>query len=347
MPHFPPGRRLRAVALLVWATLLGVAHTGATAAAAPSEPSADLTWGIQPAAADGAATRPSFAYTLDPGALVEDAVRITNFSDVEVTLRISSHDAFNTASGGFDVLTAVVDSIDVGSWITLATDELTIPARGQIDVPFRTTVPSNATPGDHAGGIVASMLVERVQPDGSTVAVDNRVGARVYVRVTGPERPALVVSALETRFDGEGVLGTGGAVTVTYTVRNTGNMRLAGEQELVASGLFGIGRREVALGPIPELLPGGEFADTVTIDGVRPLGRLTAKVELRPSEPALERVSASASQWAVPWRALALLAAAMVFVVWRRRHDATAAPVAVETPEETPATSRPDATRTS
>jgi hypothetical protein len=297
----------------------------AEATAPDVAPSDDLTWGIRPAGPDGSTARPAFAYELSPGEIVDDAVRISNFGERSITLRVSAHDAFNTATGGFDLVPSGADSVDAGSWVTLAADEVTIAAGEQLDVPFRVSVPSNASPGDHGGGIVASMTVEQVAAGGTAVAVDHRVGARIYVRVSGPIRAALVVSRMETRYEPEGLLGLGGAAVTTYTVRNTGNVRLAGEQRLEISGVLGVAGRDAVVESLPELLPGSEYTTSVTVDGVRPAIRLGSELTLIPSEPSasssgteLDAVVASTTVWAIPWRGLVLAGGAIALAVWFR-----------------------------
>lgn len=309
---------------LVWAALLsGAVHTavwGSTAHASvpPDVAPVDITWGIQPASSGDSATRAAFTYELDPGAVIDDAVRITNFSEAPLTLRVSAHDAFNTDSGGFDVVTSEVTSVDVGSWVTLDVGEVTVPARGSVDVPFRTSVPSNASPGDHAGGIVASMRVDGVDADGNKVSIDNRVGTRMYVRVTGPARPALAVTSLSIDFEGSGVIGVDGTAVVSFAVRNTGNLRLSAMPTVTVTGPFGIGERRVDLGAMPELLPGGEFSTKVRVDARR-LGRLNAELTLVPTVPILGPIETSTSSWAIPWRVLAAVAIGVAFLLYRRR----------------------------
>lgn len=333
LPHGSDGRRrpLGATATVagalvtVLAALLAMPANRAAALPAPAEPAGAATWGIQPAASSGAATRPAFAYELGPGTAVDDVVRVTNFGEQPLTLRVSAHDAFNTAAGGFDVLPSDATSAEVGTWITLQSDEIVVPARGSVDVPFRLTVPSNATPGDHAGGIVASRSVATTSADGAEVLVDHRVGTRVYVRVAGPLRPALVIADLDTRFESEGLLGTGGAVVTTYTVRNTGNVRLGAAQGLAVTGPFGLGRQTVELTDVPELLPGGEYTASVTVDDVTAFGRLTSALTISASSEPHAVVAATAAAWAVPWRLLGCAAAA-AFIVWRRRRLVDAGP---------------------
>jgi hypothetical protein len=352
-------RRVPGAALLVWATLTGVAHTAlATAppglaiqAPAPDvAPSDDLTWGIRPAGPAGGTARPAFSYELSPGEVVDDAVRVSNFSESPLTLRISAHDAFNTDTGGFDLLPAGADSVDAGSWVTLAADEVTIPAGEQLDVPFRVSVPSNAAPGDHAGGVVASMTVEQLGRDGTAVSVDHRVGTRIYVRVSGPIRPALVVTQLVTRYEPEGLLGLGGAAVTTYTVRNAGNVRLGGDQRLEISGVLGLASREAVVESLPELLPGSEYTTSVTVEGVRSAIRLSSELTLIPSDPSDPSASgsepdpivASAAVWAVPWRAVVLLGGAMALLVWFRRRRIAGPPAAPSHPAAVHAPARED-----
>lgn len=296
--------------------------TGGGVAALPqqAEPvGGESTFGIHPASEQGVATRPAFVYELDPGSEITDAVRVRNLGDSPLTLRLAPHDAFNTATGGFDVLPSGAVSNEVGTWVELAALEVEIPAGGVVDVPFRLTVPTNATPGDHAGGIVASLMVPTVGDDGTEMLVDHRVGTRVYIRVSGELRPGLVVSNFESRFEPEGVLGVTGSVVTTYTVHNAGNVRLAAEQSLEISSPLGLVRRNAELGAIPELLPGGQYTATVTTDDVRAFVRLTSTLTVDPVVVPSQRVEATASTWAVPWRFLGVIAMVVAIVVWRRR----------------------------
>ncbi|HSL74603.1 MAG TPA: DUF916 domain-containing protein [Ilumatobacteraceae bacterium] len=363
----------------MWAIVFAtVAHTGAPGVVAAAPPVSDsaapvgappddsspaptgptgssgTTWGIQPSGTEGTATRPSFVYEVEPGSVVDDSVRITNFSDQPLTLRVSGHDAFNTGTGGFDVLAAGVTSTGVGSWLTLATDAVVVPAQDAVDVPFRLTVPSNASPGDHAGGIVASMTMTATQADGTAVLVDNRVGTRIYVRVAGPLRPSLVVTSFTVDYEPQGLVGLGGTLVADYTVRNAGNVRLTAGQRIDVVGAFGAGRRAVDVEDMPELLPGGEYSTTVRIDGTRPFVRLVADLEITPAGPTADETTvvddvpppftSRATTWAVPWRALVVSALIAAALLWRRRNrrraaGAAAEPAADPEPDPDPATS--------
>jgi WxL interacting protein linking bacterial and host surfaces len=303
---------------------------------APEAPGA-ITWGVVPATADGPDGRAAFNYKLDPGAELVDHVAISNHSTEQLTLAVYASDAFTTTDGGFDLLPAAEPPVDAGSWITLDSAELAIPPRSRVHVPFQLTVPANATPGDHAGGIVASLTSQ--QPGGQ-VAVEHRVGARIYLRVTGELRPQLTVERIDARYAGTWNPFTGGALTATYTIRNTGNVRLTGSPAIEVAGPFGLGRREATGEPLPEILPGGTVTTTVRAAGAAPLFRLTTTATVRPSgvdgevlDPAAPVAEARTRVWALPWSQSILLlsmsaGAAAGWCLRRRRRRVIAAQLA-------------------
>ncbi|AEB44439.1 WxL protein peptidoglycan domain-containing protein [Micromonospora maris] len=281
---------------------------------ASSAPSA-VTWGVAPSSAKGPNGRPTFAYKLDPGATLTDYVAVTNHSPRPLTLNLYASDAFTTAQGGFDLLAGGQQPTDVGAWVRLTQGRVTIPSMSRLNVPFTLTVPDNATPGDHAGGIVASLAATTADAQGNQVAVDHRVGARIYLRVTGELQPALTVEELRVQHSGSlNPLG-GGTLTATFTVRNTGNVRLTGRPTLGVAGPFGLGRRSIDAADLPEILPGGGLTTTVRMTGVPPLFRLTASGAVTPAavgdqvlDPPPAVATARTSIWAVPWPQLVLLA---------------------------------------
>jgi hypothetical protein len=306
----------------------GAAHPSALAQSAPGGSSTGgqtASWGVQPARADGPDSRAWFTYSLAPGAVVEDVVAVSNPGDQPITLRIYASDAITTATGAFDLLAAGEEPTDVGSWISLAADEISLDPGQTADIPFTLTVPGNASPGDHAGGIVASMTVEGEQ-DGSAVLVDRRVGSRVYLRVDGPLQPALVVEDLSAAFDGGSA--TSGRVTLRYTVRNTGNVRLPAAQRVQIEGPFGTGVVDRELDELPEILPGSALGQEVVVDDVTALGRLSASVVVLPAEvpgASTGPSSASATVWALTTAqvvfglVLLVVLAALSWWVGRRR----------------------------
>ncbi|MBU8861545.1 MULTISPECIES: DUF916 domain-containing protein [unclassified Micromonospora] len=329
--------------------LLGVVPAppaSALAAPAPSSPPATqrtspspapspaaATWGVAPSTARGPNGRPAFSYKLDPGAILTDYVGVTNHSSRPLTLNLYASDAVTTTRGGFDLLAAGQKPTDVGSWVRLPRRTVTIPSASRLDVPFTLTVPRNATPGDHAGGIVASLTDVGSDARGNRVAVDHRVGARIYLRVTGELQPTLTIQDLRVRHTGSLNPLTGGTVTATFTVRNTGNVRLAGQPVLGVAGPFGQARRSVTGAALPEILPGGELTTTVRMLGVPPLFRLTADATVTPVavgdqvlDPPPRASTARTAVWAVPWPQLALLAllalAGWALIATRRRRAA-------------------------
>jgi hypothetical protein len=288
--------------------------------AAPQAVAAPATFGVRPATAQAPDNRSAFTYSATPGAVVRDHVAVSNVATEPVTLRVYASDAFNTPDGGFDLLAAGREPVDVGKWSVLERGEVQIPARSTAIVPFTLTIPGNATPGDHTGGIVASLTTEAAGADGQRVAVEQRVGARIYLRVSGDLRPELIVEDLTA--DYAGALFGRGDTTVTYVVRNTGNVRLGGKQKVRVETPWAAGVDAPGLADLPELLPGNTFRVTATVPGLLPAGWLDALVQVEPvAPPGTEppaAVAASVTVAAVPWLLVIVLLLVLAYVVFRR-----------------------------
>ncbi|MBJ7905610.1 DUF916 domain-containing protein [Streptomyces sp. DSM 110735] len=348
---------LLAVVLTALTVLLGTATN--SWAAPPSSPGA-ISWGAAPADSHVGKGRSRFVYRLAPGARVTDALSVVNRGDSTIRLRVYASDAFTTPSGGLDLLAGDKKPRDVGSWITMKSTTLTLKSQQSKTVPFTLRVPADATPGDHSGGVVTSLITK--SEDG-TVRLDRRLGARLYLQVTGPLKPALTVSRLHADYAGTlNPLG-GGSLRLTYTVTNTGNTRLRARQLVQSDGLFGLIRQSAPVGDLPEILPGDSLTRTVTVKGVWPAVRLNAGPVLEPvasdGDGTPVRVApamASESVWAWPWGQLLVLAALValaggyVLLRGRRRRkveEAVSAAVAkaLDTARDTASPDSPDSPR--
>jgi hypothetical protein len=338
-----PARRSATASVLLGLLVL-VALVLALPASAARAATSLVTFGVQPATAAGTDGRPYFSYGVTAGASLSDHVAVLNYSSVPLTLDVYAADALNTATGGLSLLPAAKRPVDAGSWLSLGAGRLAVrvPPRtaggpGRVIVPFAVTVPARATPGDHVGGIVASLDTVSKNASGANVRLDQRIASRVYFRVAGALKPSLAVDNVRATYAGSLNPVGRGAVTVTYSVHNTGNVKLGGHQSVAVQGLLG----QVEAGQLPDvglLLPGGSETVTVVVPGVFPALLMNATVTVTPtklasdSDPALGPVTASAHFWAVPWALLVLLLllGGGTWAYLRRR----ARPVASATPDD-------------
>lgn len=348
-------RRIRVVAALA-AGLLAMtsAATPAGAQPAPSRgTSAGATAPKGPGATFGLATarqgridgRPYFSYEMTPGSQQPDEIAVVNLGRIPVTLHLFATDTTSTSDGSFGLLPTAAKPTQVGTWITVKGPSVVhVPARtdrgpSMVFVPVTVHVPANASPGDHGGGIVVS-LIGKAENNGLVHAkLDQRVGLRVYIRITGPVHPALQVSGLHLGYAGPSLPGNplgDGVATLRYQIRNTGNVVLGATQSATISSWFGSVQVK-GLPLVPPLLPGSSVTVTRRVPGIFPGVRLTATVHLTPlaptgaADPKLATVSASTSIWAVPWELLIIVLilltglGVLIWWLWRRRKNPPAA----------------------
>ncbi len=258
-----------------------------------------VTFGLQPASAKAPDLRTTWTYhNLKPGQLVVDHAAVLNVTNQPVTLSVYAADGKNTTTGGYSVVPSSRSSLDVGSWVKLARSQVTVPAHSSVVMPFTLRVPRNAEPGDHAGGIVASLRTFAKDAKGNTVSIENRVGTRLYVRVAGKLVPRIRVDHLEPHYEGGGVSGD---ATVTFTVHNEGNVRLMGRQSVRITDVLGGNILAKDVPELPELLPQNSFTFSVKALGLKPVGYFTALVTVDPQsvtgnvDPVLQQANAQQS----------------------------------------------------
>ncbi|MFY1673775.1 WxL protein peptidoglycan domain-containing protein [Plantactinospora sp. WMMB334] len=335
-------RVVAALAAAAVSLLTGTALPGPAGAAAPGD---EFRWTVEPAA--GGSPRSQFNYVLTPGQRIDDRVVVTNRAGRPLTFTVYATDAATSADGAFALPPASEPAHDVGAWVDLGRQTRTLRAGERAVLPFRLTVPGNATPGDHAAGIVAGVVEEQTNAEGQRVNVERRVGARIYLRVNGPLAPMVDVTAVEVRYANPWLPFTRGPATITYQVVNPGNVRAGGTARVSATGPFGLplaGDREV---PLPEMLPGARVTLVQRVDGVLPAGMITGTVRVAAStsQGPLPVLVSSGTVWHVPWTLLCLLVgvvgAVLALLRWRRRRR-TVEPVERSPAREGGPADRPD-----
>jgi len=293
------------------------------------------SWALTPVGgidSNGASARPDLSYELQPGAVQQDAVTLFNFGNVQMDFRVYATDAFTTTDGQFSALAGDQQPVDVGSWVDLAQERVTVAPGKQVTIPFTITVPPDANPGDHAGAILASSSTDDPTSPSDEVVIDRRTGTRLYLRVAGDLRPELTVTSVEAEYDQRFLNPFGGTMSVTYRVENRGNVRMGGKAVLEVVGPLGLSERTVELPDVPDLLPGETITVAKDIDGVPAVLRLNATVTLSPrldGAPVGEASSRSDVAFAPPVLLLAVILVLIVaLLVFRaaRRTSASSSP---------------------
>ncbi|MFK8912600.1 DUF916 domain-containing protein [Streptomyces sp. YS-3] len=282
-------------------------------------------WSVFPVH-QGAPDTPARAYfrmTTDRGATVHDKVTVKNLDARTATFQLYGTDGYNTPrDGGFAVRNKAERMTGVGAWTRLDRTEVTVPGGGQVTVPFTLTVPTGAEPGDHPGAIVA--LDTRLgRSDGNGVAVQQAVGARLYLKVNGARVRGLRIDDVRFRYTAPLVPGARRAATISYALVNSGNVMLSPQVTLRAKGVFGHTAFEPPGRRLPaELLPGQRVE--VTQKWVGPPLVDWGNVEVTAADTAGDLVeSAEVGYATVNWTVVALaglvLAGGVVWLVLRRR----------------------------
>lgn len=256
---------------------------------------------VQPSGPHGPGGRDYFVYTLNGGEHLRDVVGVSNLGTTRATFAVYATDALNSSDGSFNLLREEDKPKEVGTWVRLGATQYTLDPQQRVDIPFEITIPTGATPGDHVGAIVAQRIPDPGNPEaGIGIGLRVRVGARVYVRVAGEVHPSLAVEALSISYDAPANPFATADAHISYTLTNTGDVRLSPTAALGVTGPLGLGRIRLPDRQIPELLPGSSIRIAETVHGVRPFVRLSARLSVAQATEAVA-VQSTIDEWTVPW----------------------------------------------
>ncbi len=288
------------------------------------------TFGIGPATNGKVDRRANFDFVQARTGVISDQIALVNLSQHALRLNLYAATIRNAADGSLALDPRLAKPTDVATWVTFHTPGekpfVVVPARTTVIVNFTIQVPPEAYIGDHLAGVVASVVSES-QANGSHAAnlkLEQRIAIRLAIRVAGAIQGQLTVDNLKAHFVGTvNPFGTGAAV-VTYRVRNSGNVRLGGQQQVVLHSLVGLSYPAAAVADLPMLLPGGSAVVSVTVTGVPALVHLTAQVQVTPvvpagdADPSAATARAAVGIWAVPWSDGGLLLLLFLVVMYLR-----------------------------
>jgi hypothetical protein len=245
---------------------------------APASARQSATFAVDPQGATSA--RGYYVFDAAGGAVLEGKVRIANIGDRAGVARLDAVDAATGGTTGAVYRSREEQRWDVGAWTALERPTVRLRPQRSAIVHFTVRVPAGAGAGDHLGGIVVE---DAAKHDGGeirrgrgrfTIDVRSQTIVAVQVRVKGPRRPSLALTALTPG-------GANGRQTLLLGVRNDGNVLVKGRGRLMVTDAEG-NRVQDARFPVDTFVAHTGVQLPVAVeDRVLPAGRYRAVAELR------------------------------------------------------------------
>ena len=170
------------------------------------------------------ATRSYFVINTRQGVTIHNEVRVINEGTAKGTVSLSPADSATAQTTGIIYSPANPSQHEVGSWIMLGTNQLTLaPGQSQI-VPFQIIIPKDEQPGQHIGGIIAASIGQQLATNGSSssqlhINVEHQMIIAVLLNVAGTQVEQLATTGLQ-------VSNTNGYQSLLLKLQNSGDTML-------------------------------------------------------------------------------------------------------------------------
>jgi hypothetical protein len=195
-------------------------------------------------------TESIFVFTADPGQKAENAVKLYNNSEGEKIIDVYVVDSQISSGGAFACAQKVEERRNVGSWLKLSKQSVTLASGETETVPFTLEIPGNAPPGEHNGCIAIQESDQKPQAAGNGIALSFRSAIRVSVTVKGELKKELAFTRLESG------PGKEDKIAVNTALRNGGNVSLDTDIDVRIKSVLGTTVNKTG-GEFP-ILAGGE-----------------------------------------------------------------------------------------
>ncbi len=177
-------------------------------------------------------TQSIFVYTLEPSVTREDGILVINNTRESKKLAIYATDSTPSTDGAFACKQKSEEKTDVGAWITLSQEEITLEPTSSLIVPFTVILPENASVGEHNGCILIQEMKEKIAGQaGATLSV--RTGLRVAITVPGQIIKNLSIASFTVNSN------ESGKWVIIPQITNTGNASVDATVKVVTKNIFG------------------------------------------------------------------------------------------------------------
>ncbi|GIW66878.1 MAG: hypothetical protein KatS3mg095_0776 [Candidatus Parcubacteria bacterium] len=162
-------------------------------------------------------------FTTDPGQVLEFSLFVRNDSDYDTKYQIVV-EGFTEENGE----RKYIENPPEASWVEKP-ESIFLKAKEDTNVPIKINVPKDAPPGGHFLVFWLS-----TKPEGGQVAIVQRVGALVFINVSGNAIYKAYISELKAQ-----KIAWSFPVKFTYTIKNEGNTYITPRGDIEIKNIFG------------------------------------------------------------------------------------------------------------
>jgi hypothetical protein len=273
---------------------------------------------------------PSLEYGAKPGEKISATIKLFNETATPLTL-YSSTDNFTSGDQEGTPNFTNTPKEGLASWITVSEATLTLAPGERKDVPVEINVPANADPGGHYAAVFFGDNPEAT--GNGTIAVGNKVGTLVLLRVDGTIREAGRIASFNMR--GNNMVLTRLPASFDLNFENQGNVHVRPTGTVTIRNVLGGTSTELTMNASSgAVLPNSQR--TFSVDWEKGtdtaergsffteiarewnnfgLGPYTASVDLEYGIRNDKTTSATVRFWIFPWQLLLVSALALTFVI--------------------------------
>jgi hypothetical protein len=211
----------RLLIMLLCCSALFVGTSTVSFGSSRQPPNKAASFGLLPYGSSQQLNKAYFLLHAHPGEYLQEQMRVTNAGNITGTAKLTPVDATTAQNSGIVYLNPGSARRNVGSWVTMSTQEVTLaPGQSKV-VALGVSVPQNASSGQHVGGIVAQdMALQHTTSSSGTntfqIAIQHVTIVPIELILPGPRIEQLVAKGIQ-------IGGYNSAQTVNINLQNTGN----------------------------------------------------------------------------------------------------------------------------
>jgi hypothetical protein len=235
---------------------------------------------------------------VDPGQVFRSSLRVTNDSPETRTYFLLTRDISDMV-GNRPVFAEPGEILETGvsAWVKLSAQSVTLKPGELKEVPFTVTVPKDAFPGSHLGGVFLSLQSNR--PSETGAGIGYQIGSILIFRLSGNADEAARIR----EFKVDRNIYSRPEVNFSIKVENQGNVLVRPRGPIEIQNMFGkvVGKltmNDEAL----SVFPGKDRGFSVTWNSDEfAFGRYQAVVSLVYGEDVRKTISSAVSFWVLPF----------------------------------------------